>query len=68
MTEASTEVRPNSFLLPTKTRSSTGECGDITEGLYILLIRYRSMDDLGAKDKTSGIELVKLLRVRNTIK
>ena len=25
--------------------------------------RYRSMDDLGGKDKTSGIELVKLLRV-----
>ena len=25
--------------------------------------RYRSMDDLGGKDKSSGIELVKLLRV-----
>ena len=29
----------------------------------LFLIRYRSMDDLGGKDKTSGIELVKLLRV-----
>ena len=28
------------------------------------LDRFRSMDDLGTKEKNSGVELVKLLRVR----